>query len=221
MLRRLLRLIAGIGLTLSMLLCGSVVYFGWRSYRVEDMLVTARRDQGQWWVRSKAGRIEVCATSEWPVNERLQHLTCRQGWRDRQRDLRFEGPRYHWEHFGVQYTKGDGCVEARGKELFILPGQIDSNSLLYWSGFPNHDEFGRPIWSMESSPLPAWQLSFPGGIAALMFGMPALLYVLARAQRLLIQSRRRRSGLCLHCGYDLRATSDRCPECGKSTQREN
>lgn len=38
--------------------------------------------------------------------------------------------------------------------------------------------------------------------------------LLVRARRTLKRRRRRISGLCLECGYDLRGSLERCPECG-------
>jgi hypothetical protein len=39
--------------------------------------------------------------------------------------------------------------------------------------------------------------------------------------RLLRRLLRKRRGLCLHCGYDLRASANKCPECGRLNLRRS
>jgi hypothetical protein len=67
-----------------------------------------------------------------------------------------------------------------------------------------------PNGSYSFAHLPIWAVGCPFAV------LPAL-WILQNAKRI----RQRRKGLCRACGYDLRASTDRCPECGTPiAQRE-
>jgi hypothetical protein len=59
--------------------------------------------------------------------------------------------------------------------------------------------------------LRCWDFAVPHWFVALMSLPAPLLYARAWRRR----RRVKREGLCPACGYDLRATPDRCPECGR------
>jgi hypothetical protein len=65
---------------------------------------------------------------------------------------------------------------------------------------------GDLLWNLE---VPYWML------CALTLAFP--LIDVRRRWRERRNRRRQRRGLCLICGYDLRATQERCPECGNRT----
>ncbi|HEX2922693.1 MAG TPA: hypothetical protein VHS28_01545 [Chloroflexota bacterium] len=63
----------------------------------------------------------------------------------------------------------------------------------------------------EVSPQPVWHwmLSLPYWIPTSLLALPTLLQIARR-----LRNRRHRPGCCPTCDYDLRATPERCPECG-------
>jgi hypothetical protein len=74
---------------------------------------------------------------------------------------------------------------------------------------------GRLAWvdDTRGSDLSVQILTVPFWLAALALAAAPAAWA-HRATR-----RRRRHGHCRSCGYDLRATPDRCPECGTATDR--
>jgi hypothetical protein len=69
-----------------------------------------------------------------------------------------------------------------------------------------HRRLDVAVWSV------AWRHVFL--VAVLVLGLQGVIGVRRRARR----ARAVRENLCLHCGYDLRATPGRCPECGTMPQ---
>jgi hypothetical protein len=76
-------------------------------------------------------------------------------------------------------------------------------------------DFGTPMWLMPTwyLYLPCW---FPMVVAAFLPGLWLRGYSRRR-----LRHKRKRLGLCPSCGYDLRGSPDRCPECGEASLAVN
>lgn len=182
---------------LSLLLFFSSVVLWVRSYWVADLLVM---QNGNWTSNSGSTRGALFRNSVGPPPSGSLRPVLSSGYvREPAFSLRLG--RVMRGDPGIRHEAG-----AMGFWWFVSDGGGSVTVPSPDASLPLGGSYGSPTFS------PLHQYAIPHWFIALLLGCTSLSCFVAarRSQQRWLGSR----GRCLRCGYDLRATPDRCPECG-------
>ena len=214
MIRRVVRFAVTGFCLLSLLTCIGGAWLWWRSLRVADELEVARAGLFvQAW--SADGGVSVTAVRGWPNPEPP---------RVRSYPLPFDPKdwvQHYWGQPSLYLLKYQGGSRAWGRlgvsgdhgwlKTYVNP---DGTTLRVTSPAGYATAGGR-FATMWSPPMRYGHIyRFPYAALVVVTAFVPLLWLGTRTPRVLVRRRRRRLGLCLRCGYDLRESPERCPECG-------
>lgn len=137
------------------------------------------------------------------------------------------------QYDGVAYNllSGRGVIGLSSIRLQAFPAVAASRNSMGWSrGSGKAEDFALPkdtrwerigfgryelssqVSGVGDASVASTTWWVPHWFLAMLFVLPvALWFAISRPLR---ARRRRASGQCVRCGYDLRASTDRCPECG-------
>ncbi len=112
----------------------------------------------------------------------------------------------------IGYTDGNLCV-------LLIEGGLECECFFSsGAGVPEWLHWGfedfRTRWNFTCHKYGTnlWEVFIPLWIPTAGFGV---LFLSCRPLHSLRRRKRKKLGLCVKCGYDLRASKDRCPECGE------
>jgi hypothetical protein len=121
--------------------------------------------------------------------------------------------------------KGEAAATGFGHQRFSpAEAEKDGRDEIFWYDQQFDDEFNIRIgyWAglyYRGCTLRGWRRSTHHAIVPYWLALGVTAPLPALAAWLRVRRRRRaRRRLCANCGYDLRATPDRCPECGQSVR---
>jgi len=171
---------------LSLLCCVGILVFWYRSHRLICDVVSWQRPGG----------IAYAAVSK---NDRLTLI------RAKLSSAKAPVGFMHWVDINAALTDQNHYTLASHLGLVSEPTSIPRQ----WGG----PEWGHPddkLQGVGSERVPARCIFLPYWVLMLLFLTAPTRLVAAELRRW----QRVREGRCVVCGYDLRATPDRCPECG-------
>jgi hypothetical protein len=197
--RRLLNLLT----TLSLLLCAAVALLSVRSRGGGDQFVLTAGGR-LWWVVAGPSTLRVITAAGWPGAEHPRRVPRdMKSLNDHSPTVFWSGPlsRTEWRRFGIRVRSGRATtwLDAGGR-----PAPVASFLAAHGSGGA-----GR-----FSAPLQCVKVSVPHWMALTLLGALPLARATAAFTRALRRRRRAARRCCPDCGYDLRATPGKCPECG-------
>jgi hypothetical protein len=98
---------------------------------------------------------------------------------------------------------------AKGNRFEV--GPIDRNIRSVIQSYLDDGRYSGRTATVRYTFRPRWRaISVPHPLSTLLLAILPVTAAIHRRRR----ARRRQHGCCVKCGYDLRATPDRCPECG-------
>jgi hypothetical protein len=194
--RRVLRHFFTFAAGLSLLLCIAVCVLWARSYRLNEGITRGRPDPTGmrrvfWYCSSSVGGIKFGYCDHRRAD----------GAEFRRINSYYNVRRGGWRVWSVPYNGGPGKELARLRSFDA--GSLQDQRILMNDGYPDAGTIATGIGS------DTW-LTFPHWVPAVLFGSMPTWQLIHR----LTARRRRARGLCRRCGYDLRASPERCPECG-------
>ena len=185
-----MRRLQTIFLWFSMALSVSFIALWARSCATTDLIVKTTQQGRHFEIVTLPGAVRFTVAENWviPGLDLSKQWTWESGRIDASYPVYGQRPgRRQWYSFGV--------VVVRGHQTMLMP-IFGPRTSFPWVNTPYH------------------LIGIPLQIPAFLFALPMAWYVLRTGHRRRLRDERRSRGLCIECGYDLRASPQRCPECG-------